>query len=154
MKVLSIRAERGKVVQSEVVDGDLREVVKRKALEAMNEWDPATSDFIVLKDDRELEFPLPLKPEIVDLFRDLGELGSLGRTKDKAVARFPVYTISFENRMVSEDKYVEYKIYLLAPYINEDVRTELEAEAQDITTEKQGPEGIEEEGEGEEEKEG
>ncbi|MFP3309606.1 MAG: DUF2286 domain-containing protein [Acidilobus sp.] len=149
MKVLTIRAERGKIIKSEVVDGNLKDLVKRKAQEAMNEWDPETSDFIVLKDNRELELPLPLKPELVDLFRSIG---NISRTKDKAIGSFPVYTISFENRMLSEDKYVEYKIYLLAPYINDDVKTELEAEAQDITTEKEGPEGIEEEGE-EEEKE-
>jgi hypothetical protein len=149
LKVLTIRAERGKIIKSEVVDGDLKDLVKRKAQEAMNEWDPETSDFIVLKDNRELELPLPLKPELVDLFRSIG---NISRTKDKAIGSFPVYTISFENRMLGEDKYVEYKIYLLAPYINDDVKTELEAEAQDITTEKEGPEGIEEEGE-EEEKE-
>lgn len=149
MKVLTIRAERGKIIKSEVVDGDLKDLVKRKAQEAMNEWNPETSDFIVLKDNRELELPLPLKPELVDLFRSIG---NISRTKDKAIGSFPVYTISFENRMLSEDKYVEYKIYLLAPYINDDVKTELEAEAQDITTEKEGPEGIKEEGE-EEEKE-
>jgi hypothetical protein len=149
LKVLTIRAERGKIIKSEVVDGDLKDLVKRKAQEAMNEWNPETSDFIVLKDNRELELPLPLKPELVDLFRSIG---NISRTKDKAIGSFPVYTISFENRMLSEDKYVEYKIYLLAPYINDDVKTELEAEAQDITTEKEGPEGIKEEGE-EEEKE-
>ncbi len=145
MKVLVIRAERGKVVKDEVVEGDLKELVKRKATEALGEWDPENSDFIVLKDEREVELPLPLKPELVDLFRSIG---SLSRTKDKAVARFPIYTISFENHMVSEDKYVEYKIYMLAPYIDEDIKTELEAEAQDITTEKETPGGIAEEGEG------
>ena len=50
--------------------------------------------------------------------------------------------------MVSEDKYVEYKIFVIAPYINDDIKTELEAEAQDITTEKETPEGIREEEEG------
>ncbi len=145
MKVLTIRAERGRVVQDEVVDMDLRELVKRKAAEALSEWDPETSDFIVLKDEREVELPLPLKPELVDLFRSIG---SLSRTKDKAIGRFPIYTISFENRMISEDKYVEYKIYMLAPYIDDDIKAELEAEAQDITTEKEAPGGIKEEGEG------
>jgi Uncharacterized protein conserved in archaea len=142
LKVLVIRAERGKVVRDEVVEGELKDVVKGKALEALNEWSPETSDFIVLKDERELELPLPLKPELVDALRSIG---SLSRTKDKAIVRFPIYTISFENKMVSEDKYVEYKVYLLAPYINEDLKTELEAEAQDITTEKEAPEGIREE---------
>ena len=143
MKVLSVRAERGKVVESVVIDGDLAEVVKQRAQQALSEWDPRTSDFIVLKDYRELELPLPISPDLVDLLREVGELS---RTKDKAIARFPVYTISFENTMVGEDKYIEYKIYLIAPYINEDVKTELEAEAQDITTEKEPPAGIEEEG--------
>ncbi len=145
MKVLAVRAERGQVVKDEIIEGSLTDVVRRKAAEALNEWNPELSDFIVLRDYRELELPLPLKPELVDLFR---EIGSLSRTEDKAIGRFPVYTISFENAMKGEDQYVEYKIYLIAPYINDDVRTELEAEAQDITTEKEPPSGIKEEKEG------
>ncbi|MDP8003355.1 MAG: DUF2286 domain-containing protein [Caldisphaera sp.] len=142
MKVLIIRAEKGSIISSEIKDGEIAKIVKNKSEDAMKEWNPELSDFIVLKDEREVDFPLPLKPELVDIMRNIG---SLSRTSDKAIARFPIYTISFENMMISEDNYVEHKIYLIAPYINDDIKIELEKEATEITTEKTGPEGIEEE---------
>ncbi|MGC8572458.1 MAG: DUF2286 domain-containing protein [Caldisphaera sp.] len=148
MKVIIIRSEMGKIISSELVEGELDQIIKKKSEDAMKEWNPEISDFIVLRDVRELELPLPLNPELVDILRNVG---TLSRTSEKAIARFPIYTISFENMMIGEDNYVEHKIYLISPYINEDIKTELEKEAVEITTEKVSPEGIEEEGEDEEE---
>lgn len=142
MKVIIIRSEMGKIISSEVTEGELDQIVKRKSEDAMKEWNPEISDFIVLRDVRELDLPLPLNPELVDILRNVG---TLSRTSEKAIVRFPIYTISFENMMIGEDNYVEHKIYLISPYINEDVKTELEKEAVEITTEKLAPEGIEEE---------
>ncbi|MGC9133833.1 MAG: DUF2286 domain-containing protein [Caldisphaera sp.] len=147
MKVIIIRSEMGKIISSELVEGELDQIIKKKSEDAMKEWNPEISDFIVLRDVRELELPLPLNPELVDILRNVG---TLSRTSEKAIARFPIYTISFENMMIGEDNYVEHKIYLISPYINEDIKTELEKEAVEITTEKVSPEGIEE-GEDEEE---
>ncbi|AFZ70860.1 hypothetical protein Calag_1138 [Caldisphaera lagunensis DSM 15908] len=147
MKIIVIRSEVGKIISSELMEGELDQIVKKKSEDAMKEWNPETSDFIVLRDIRELELPLPLDPELVDILRNVG---TLSRTSEKAIARIPVYTISFENMMIGEDNYVEHKIYLISPYINDDIKTELEKEAVEITTEKAAPEGIEEEGEEEE----
>ena len=144
MKVIIIRSEMGKIISSELVEGELDQIIKKKSEDAMKEWNPEISDFIVLRDVRELELPLPLNPELVDILRNVG---TLSRTSEKAIARFPIYTISFENMMIGEDNYVEHKIYLISPYINEDIKTELEKEAVEITTEKVSPE----EGEDEEE---
>ncbi|MFP3144599.1 MAG: DUF2286 domain-containing protein [Caldisphaera sp.] len=144
MKVIIIRSEMGKIVSSELVEGELDQIIKKKSEDAMKEWNPEISDFIVLRDVRELELQLPLNPELVDILRNVG---TLSRTSEKAIARFPIYTISFENMMIGEDNYVEHKIYLISPYINDDIKTELEKEAVEITSEKTSPEGIEEEDE-------
>ncbi|MEB2793660.1 MAG: DUF2286 domain-containing protein [Caldisphaeraceae archaeon] len=140
MKLIVIRSEKGNISYSDIVEGELSQTVKRISEEVIKEWDPELSDFIVLKDTREVDLPLPLKPELVDMLR---RIGSLGRKSTKAVVKFPIYTISFENMMIDEDKYIENKIYLIAPYINDDIKAELESEAMEITSQKSPPSGIE-----------
>jgi hypothetical protein len=142
-KVLVVRAEEGRLVESEVVEGGLTEVVKRVAAKALEEWNPETSDFIVLRDVRVVTLSLPIPGDLVDKLRPYG-LRRSGR--DTAEFDLVVYTISFDNMMVGgeEGGYIERKIYLIAPYINEDLRVELEKQAVDIVTPKEPPEGIEE----------
>jgi hypothetical protein len=43
---------------------------------------------------------------------------------------------------VGEDSYVENKVYIIAPYVNEDLRILFETEAASITTQEAAPEGI------------
>ena len=142
MKVVVIRSERGKITEKSVVEGKIEDIVKDAARKALEEWEPANSDFIAIKDLREVELDLPLNPDLVDFLR---EYGSLSRVKDKAVARIPIYTISFDNVMISEDRYIENKIYLIAPYINDDLVAELESMAAEYTAERTTAPGIEEE---------
>ncbi len=142
MKVVVIRSERGRITEKSVVEGKIEDIVKDAARKALEEWDPANSDFIAIKDLREVELDLPLNPDLVDFLR---EYGSLHRVKDKAVVRIPTYTISFDNVMVSEDRYIENKIYLIAPYINDDLTVDLESMAAEYTAEKTAAPGIEEE---------
>jgi len=143
LKVLVIRAEEGKVTESSVVEGELEAVVKEVARKALEEWDPRVSDFIVIKEVREVTLGLPIPGKLVDILRPFGL-----RRKGSKEAAFDlvVYTISFDNRLVSEEEgsYIENKIYLIAPYINDDLRAELEAQAAGIVSPKQAPEGIEE----------
>ena len=141
MKILVIRSEKGKVTETTVVEGDLREVVRSKAVEAVKEWDPESSDLVALRDSREIELPLPLKPEVIDT---LNKYGDVRRAGNVAVASLPVYTISFDNMMVSEERYIENKIFLVSIYVNDEIKTLLEAEAAEITAERKEPEGIRE----------
>ncbi len=141
VKVLVLRSEKGRITEKEIIEGDLVEVVRSVAKKALEEWDPSSSDFIALKDLKEVELKLPLKPEVVDLLR---EYGSLARAGDKAVGQIPVFTISFDNMMLGEDKIIENKIYLIAPYLSEDIETELEAMAAEYTAEREEAPGIEE----------
>ena len=143
MKVLVVRAEEGRVTESEVVEGELEEVVRRVAAKALEEWDPRVSDFIVIREVREVTLNLPIPGHLVDKLRPFGL-----RRKGSNEAAFDlvVYTISFDNRLVSEEEgsYIENKIYLIAPYIDDSLRAELEAQAAEIVTVKRPPEGIEE----------
>jgi len=143
LEVLVIRAEEGRVVESEVVEGELAGVVKKVAARALEEWNPELSDFIVLREVRVVTLKLPIPGQLVDKLRAFG-LRRAGR--DEAEFDLVIYTISFDNRVVSEEEgsYLEKKIYLIAPYVNEDLRTELESMAAEIVTPKQPPEGIEE----------
>ncbi|MEB3774595.1 MAG: DUF2286 domain-containing protein [Desulfurococcales archaeon] len=141
-RITVIRGEYGKVTESRIVDSELEDVVKEVARSALNEWSPNESDFIVIKDLREIDLKLPLKPEIVDVLR---KYGTLSRAGDKAIAVIPVFTISFDNKMISEDKYIENKVYIIAPYINDEVNTLLESLAAEITAEEEAAPGITEE---------
>ena len=140
-KILVIRSEKGKVVESEIVEGALEDVVKDTARRALEEWDPGLSDFIILKDLREIELELPIDPKLFDILREYGGLAKKGNI---AIARLPLYTISFDNRMITENNYIENKVYLVTLFINEDLKTQVEVEAASITSEKTVPEGIEE----------
>jgi hypothetical protein len=140
LKVVYIRAENGRVVETNVVEDEIENVVKGAAKEALEEWDPKVSEFVVLKDEEEVTIKLPI-PE--DLANELKRFGFKKKNKEEAIIRYPYYTISFDNRKVNED-YVEYKIILIAPYINDDFTAWLETLAAEIVSEKEVPEGIEE----------
>jgi len=140
LKVLVIRAEYGKVVESDIVEGDLYEVTKEEVKRVIDEWEPRKSDFVVARDVREIEIKLPIDPALYDALRDAGI--PLSRGKDKASAMLPIILVSFDSTIITEDEYQENKVLLIAPYINDDLRAELEAEAAEITSPKKGAEGI------------
>ncbi len=143
MKVLVIRAEHGKVTESLVVDGDLYGVAKEYAGKALEEWDPVNSDFIVLRDVREIRLKLPLDPQLFDTLRNLGV--PLRKEGGEAVAEVPFILISFDNVMLGENEYQENKIYVISLYLGDEVKLMFEADAADLTSPRTGPPGIVEE---------
>jgi hypothetical protein len=140
MKVVYIRAERGRVVETNVVEDKIENVVKEAAREALEEWDPSVSEFVVLKDVEEVTIKLPLPKELEE---ELKKFDLKKKSEEEATIRYPYYTISFDNRKVGDD-YIEYKIIIVAPYINDDFTAWLETLATEIASEKEGPQGIEE----------
>jgi len=142
LKVLVIRSEDGAVTESRIVEGEFFDVVKQVAGEAYQEWTPESSDFIVMRDYIEVEVDLPLDPALFDFLREYGELARSG--KDKASIVFPFFTISFDNRMIDQENFIDRKVYVVAPYINDDVKTDLEAEAARTTAPRESPPGIQE----------
>lgn len=140
MKTLIVRAESGRVVESSVVEEPLEEAAKRVAREALEEWNPATSEFVVLRDVEEVTIKLPIPG---DLYDELRKYGLRKKGESEAAIDLPYYTISFDNQRIGDD-YIENKVYVIAPYINEDFKTWVEVLASSIVGEKEAPEGIEE----------
>ncbi len=138
-KVLVIRAEMGRITESRIVEGELYEVLKNYVSIALSEWDPGVSDFVVIREDLNVEVESALNQEILESLRTYG---SLKESEGVLEARIPVYTISFDNRSLGEEMYVENKIYVISLYINEDIRVLLESEAASITVQGTPPEGI------------
>lgn len=123
MKLLVVRSEDGKIVESEVVEGDLAQVAKQVAGKAMKEWDPATSDFTVLRVAFDLRYKLPLNPDLFDMIRDLGL--EMERDADGVIVYIPVYTIGFDSRWMN-DAYLEKKMYVVTLYLDEEGRRQVE----------------------------
>lgn len=139
VKVLIVRAEMGRVTESRVVEGDLGSIVKSYAQQAILEWDPGVSDFVVIRED--VGFDLEGLVDD-DTLRALEELGFLERSGGSLRVRLPVYTISFDNRALGEDQFIENKVYMITLYVNDDVRAFFEAEAASITTQEAKPGGV------------
>ena len=126
----------GKIVESKVVEGDPRETLKDLTLKALREWDPLKSDFVVMRHVRRIG--------VEELDSDSQKYsGDLVRVEGDEIV-FPVYMISFDNETIDDEDFVDYKIYLVSPYISETLRTLLEVEAAEATAVKRKPEGIKE----------
>ncbi len=114
-KVVVIHAREGQVLSKEIVEEKLIEVLKRKAAEALEKWDPFDSNFDIIKYDYEIERKLPLKPEELDNILKLNPM----RIKDTVIFSIPIFIISFKNYSTNEGT-VDEEVYVVAPYIGED----------------------------------
>ncbi|MCE4616650.1 MAG: DUF2286 domain-containing protein [Aeropyrum sp.] len=131
MKVAVIRAEEGRIEESLVFEARLEETVKDIARHAMEEWNPAKSDFIVIKDN--LEVTIAGEP-VEEVITQLEEQGRIVRSESGIKALIPIYYISFDTEMVDEDNYADKKIYLIAPLVYEGLKEELESHAAQLTS--------------------
>jgi|GEM_PF-625763 len=133
MRIRVIRSEQGKIVNNEVVEGDLAAIVRRYAEQAFKEWNPETSDFTVLRGKYELRLKLPIDPDLLDIIEELNlnkriELNEL-------VVEVPLITISFDNEWIG-DNYYEKKMYIIVPELGAgDVMKEIESYAEEATKE-------------------
>lgn len=142
MKVAVVRAEHGRVEESLVFDARLEETVKDIARQAMDEWDPRRSDFIIIKDNLEVTVTGTM---LEDVAQELEAEGRLARGDSQVKALIPVYYISFDTEMVDEDNYVDRKVYIIAPLLYDSFKDELEAHAAQLTSPPpKGPSGIRE----------
>jgi glucose/mannose-6-phosphate isomerase len=74
VKVLVVRAEKGKVIMSEVIEGELYDVIKKYVSIASSEWDPRVSDFVVVREDLNVDVEGSLEEEILEYLRSYGSL--------------------------------------------------------------------------------
>ncbi|MEJ2780855.1 DUF2286 domain-containing protein [Stygiolobus sp. CP850M] len=131
MKVLILRSEDGNITKKDIVEGEFDKVLREIAFSALKEWNETSSDFTIMRDMYEVKIPLPLKPNVYEIIK--GYLKS--RTKTEAIAEIPVYIISFDNRWMDSD-YRDMKVYVVSPYIDENVEKELTDYAIQATSQK------------------
>jgi len=129
-KIIVLRGEYGKIIEENIVEVEnIHEAVKKYASKALELWDPEFSDFIIIKDKYEVALKLPLTREQVKRFMKFG----IKRSPD-GYARFniPVYIISYDSIWVESD-YVDRRVYLIAVYVDENIKKDLERLVIDTT---------------------
>ncbi len=140
-KVVVIHSVEGRIVESTVEDRGLFEAVRDYARRAMEAWDARRSDFLVMRDRRRLS------PEEVDTRMIAGldgvEVGSDG------FVYMTVFLISYDNSFVEGEggrveDYIDRGIYLIAPFINDELKAFLETEAAEMTAPRSPPKGLRE----------
>jgi hypothetical protein len=140
-----IRAKEGNLVSKAKAEGEMKEVVKKIVIEALNLWAVDNADFTVIRDP---QYPVTAKAPITKEQYDLYSKYDLQRTTNGSVMFYvPVYIISFDN-MYIEDNYLDKEVFVVAPVVDqiaEDIIAELAVEStkQDVTNEED--EGKEEE---------
>lgn len=140
-----IRAKEGNLVSKAKVEGEMKEVVKKIVMEALNLWVVDNADFTVIRDP---QYPVTAKAPITKEQYDLYSRYDLQRTTNGSVMFYvPVYIISFDNMYV-EDNYIDKEVFVVAPVVDqiaENIIAELAVEStkQDVKTEED--EGSEEE---------
>ncbi len=123
--VISYDPEKGSDVA--VLDNELNKVVKLKALSVLeNEWDPELGEFNVLRDELELEYPLPLSKEQYEILKNFKM-----RKEGKVVkVKLPYYVIVYPKYDYEGSPYV---VHLISPYL-EDAVKDLEDLVKQIST--------------------
>ncbi len=129
-RTLILNVEKGNIVDSKISNTEIEEVVKEVVIGVIPRWSPKTSDLIVVKYEHEITLKLPLSKE---LYESLHRYGLDRRSPSEVTARIPVYVVSYENRWVGEDL-MDDKVYVISPYVNDEIKKEVELLAVDITT--------------------
>ncbi|MEM0068033.1 MAG: DUF2286 domain-containing protein, partial [Saccharolobus sp.] len=99
MKILVLKSENGKITSEKVIEGELDRVIRDIAKQALEEWNEMASDFIIMHDSQEIRIPLPLKPDLYESIKGF----LVGKDKKEAIAKIPVYIISYENEWREND---------------------------------------------------
>ncbi len=81
-----------KIVKREIVEGDVLEVVKRVAVDLLDQWDPTRSDFVILRDFHTHKYPAPISRELFEKIKRY----SPKRVGDVVEVVFPVFEIIHE----------------------------------------------------------
>ncbi|MFP3163259.1 DUF2286 domain-containing protein [Acidianus sp.] len=145
MKVIILKSENGKITSEKITEGDLAEVVRNTAIEALKEWNELTSDFIIMKDSQEAKLPLPLKPDVYEAVKNF----LAGKEKSAAILKIPIFIISYDN-IWQEENFQDKRVYVVSYYLNDDLKKELIEYAQGVTSEEKPQDSGEEEEEEEE----
>jgi len=137
---LVIYVNEGKVVKSERLDGDITKNLKPVVSRLLNEWNPESSDFAIVRDEFVHRFKLPLNPKKYDIHSKF----SLTKEGNEGTITVPVYIVSYES-ILTDDRYVDKKLAIITHYIDDDVEKTAITYAENVAKEEEETEELEEE---------
>ncbi len=129
MRMLVVRAENGKIVETTTYEGDLKKVLKEVISKALELWDPEKSDLVVMRHNQDINVKLPITPQQFERYSQF----NLRRAGNVAIFTVPVYVISFENEW-SGESLRDTKVFVVAPYVDEIVESAVKQLAVEITS--------------------
>lgn len=109
--------------------GNVEDTLKEVLVATIKEWDPKESDLMVFSTQNEAQVSAPITKEMLDLLRPF----SPSRQGDKVVFNLPIYVISYKIEHVSDKEFRDRAIVIVAPYINEELKGQLESWGQELT---------------------
>lgn len=135
-RVLVVHAVEGRVVESTSVEGSLYDVLAGVVRDAVGEWDPRRSDFLVMRDRYEFDAG--------DL-RVEGDVEGVERRGGRVLVT--VFLVSYDNDPVEGESgrivdYRDRRLYLVAPDLGDDFRALVEVEAAGLTSPREPPKGL------------
>jgi len=131
-KSILIHSDRGSIKKVIEIEGSLYEAVKKAAFEALQLWNPETSDFVIMRDNYTKTLKLPLTKEEYEFYSKF----ELRRGSKEAEAVIPIYIASFNNEWRETD-YYDNEIFIIAPKLPDEDLEELKKRAMSATSEEQ-----------------
>jgi hypothetical protein len=102
------------VVKKEVMNKDVMETVKEVAIDLLKSWDPASSDFIILRDFYSVSYPAPLSRELLEKIKKY----SPKRVENWIEVTLPVFEIVYGAQWTGESLQVG-DATVVFPYIDD-----------------------------------
>ncbi len=102
------------VVKKEVMNKDVMETVKEVAIDLLKSWDPASSDFIILRDFYSVSYPAPLSRELLEKIKKY----SPKRVENRIEVTLPVFEIVYGAQWTGESLQVG-DATVVFPYIDD-----------------------------------
>jgi hypothetical protein len=102
------------VVKKEVMYKDVMETVKEVAIDLLKSWDPASSDFIILRDFYSVSYPAPLSRELLEKIKKY----SPKRVENRIEVTLPVFEIVYGAQWTGESLQVG-DATVVFPYIDD-----------------------------------
>mgnify|MGYP001770631117 FL=1 len=111
---LVVRVSNGKVVERKVVEEKVADAVKKEGAQWLNRWNPALSDFIILRDFVTLSFQAPITRELLDKIREF----SPKRVGDKIEVTVPVFEVVYNSTWTGDNMKIDDAV-IIAPHIDD-----------------------------------
>jgi Uncharacterized protein conserved in archaea len=108
------KVSKNNVVKKEVINKDVMEAVKDVAIDLIKTWDPASSDFIILRDYYSVSYPAPLTRELFEKVRKY----SPKRVEDRVEVTLPIFEIVYGAQWAGESLQVG-DATVVFPFIDE-----------------------------------